>query len=420
VRRRFRIPILAILLTAVLSTTMPPGAFADPDPTPEPTSSPTPSPSPTSEPSPDPEPTPTPTPSPSDDPGPSPSPSPPPADHEKPKERGDQSREKDQRERRKRKKDLFELRGPRNTAKLISILTALTPRGTTLEEALLKVVGPFPVAGLAWWGDDWHAPRCCPFAHLHQGLDIFAPFGTPLVAAADGYISQKVNSPAASGLGLEITDARGIQYFYAHLSAFEPGIQAGTRVEVGQVIGYVGASGNARGTLPHLHFERQPDGVPAPPKPWVDRWLRIAERKAMRLVQETTGKKVNLERLTFRLTRLFDLMDAERSDIDDAVTEAPQELLALSGLPPASTYDMARDTAGTMAWEIDWGEQAIGGLTTGIQEYQQEMTEQLLTGILEDPGALATFAGLLPGSRGVAFAEGIGDPTAPVATQAVE
>jgi hypothetical protein len=290
----------------------------------------------------------------------------------------------------------------------------------TLEEALFKVVGPFPVAGLAWWGDDWHAPRCCPFAHLHQGLDIFAPLGTPLVAAADGYISQKVNSPAASGLGLEITDSRGIQYFYAHLSAFEPGIEVGTRVEIGQVIGYVGASGNARGTIPHLHFERQPDGIPAPPKPWVDRWLRIAERKALRLVQETMGEKPNVERLTFRLTRLFDLVDAERSDLNDAAAEAPQELLAVSGLPPAATYEMVRDTADTMAWQIDWGEEAIDGITTGIQEYQQEMTEQLLTGILQDPGADATTvpaAGLLPGSPGVAVAEGIGDPTAPVATQ---
>jgi hypothetical protein len=281
------------------------------------------------------------------------------------------------------------------------------------------VVGPFPVAGLAWWGDDWHAPRCCPFAHLHQGLDIFAPFGTPLVAAADGYITQKVNSPAASGLGLEITDARGIQYFYAHLSAFEPGIELGTRVEIGQVIGYVGATGNARGTIPHLHFERQPDGIPAPPKPWVDRWLKIAERKAMRLVQKTLGEKPNVERLTFRLTRLFDLVDAERSDLDDAAAEAPRELLAASGLHPAATYDMVRDTAGTMAWEIDWGEEASDGITTGIQEYQQETTEQLLTGILQYPGPEATTvptAGLPPGSPDVAVAEGIGDPTAPVAT----
>jgi murein DD-endopeptidase MepM/ murein hydrolase activator NlpD len=272
----------------------------------------------------------------------------------------------------------------------------------TLEDALLKVVGPFPVAGLAWWGDDWHAPRCCPFPHRHQGLDIFAPFGAPVVAAADGYISQKVNSPPASGLGLEITDARGIQYFYAHLSRFEPGIEVGDRVEVGQVIGFVGTSGNARGTTPHLHFERQPDGVPAPPRPWVDRWLKIAERKAMELVQKTLGAKPDVERLAFRLTRLFDLLDAERSDIDDPAPEASQDLLE-TGLPPAATYAMVRDTADTMAWEIDWGDEAVDGISSDIQ---QELTEQLLTSILQDPVAESTVptAGLLPGSPDAALA----------------
>ena len=296
-------------------------------------------------------------------------------------------------------KDPFELRGPQNTAKLISILTALPQQRMPLKRALLKVVGPFPVAGLAWWDDDWHDPRCCPFPHLHQGLDIFAPFGTPVVAASDGYISQKVNSPAASGLGLEITDARGIQYFYAHLSKFQPGIEVGARVEIGQVIGFVGTSGNARGTIPHLHFERQPDGVAAPPKPWVDRWLRIAERKALELVQKTLGKKPDVERLAFRLTRLFDLLDAARSDIDDPAPEASQDLLE-SGLPPAATYDMVRDTADTMAWEIDWGEEAVDGFSSGFQEYQQEVTEQLLTSILQDPviGSMVPTTDLLPGS----------------------
>jgi hypothetical protein len=285
----------------------------------------------------------------------------------------------------------------------------------SLEDALLKVVGPFPVAGLAWWGEDWHAPRCCPYPHLHQGLDIFAPAGTPLVAAADGYISQKVNSPSASGLGLEITDGRNIQYFYAHLSAFEPGIEVGTEVRIGQVIGYVGDTGNARGTIPHLHFERQPDGVPAPPKPWVDRWLKIAERKALRLVQKVTGKKPQVERLTFRLTRLFDLVDAERTDLDDGVAGDAGESVV-----PTGTYEMARDTADTMAWEIDWGEEAVDQIATGIQEYEQEMTEQSLMGILQESGMEPTSvpaAGILPGSPGVAVAEGIGDPTAPVATQ---
>jgi hypothetical protein len=411
---------LMALLTASLRL---PSASADPDPTPEPT----PSPSPTSEPSPDPEPTETPTPSPppgegGGDPTPSPSPSPSPDDDQKGKDPDRQTGEREQRERKKSKKDPFTMRGPRNTAKLISILTAVPPSEMSLKEALMKVVGPFPVAGLAWWTQDWHAPRCCPFPHLHQGLDIFAPSGTPLVAAADGYISQKVNSPPASGLGLEITDAKNIQYFYAHLSAFEPGIEVGTEVELGQVIGYVGNTGNARGTMPHLHFERQPDGVPAPPKPWVDRWLKVAERKALALVQELTGKKPKVERLTFRLTRLFDLVDTERTDLDDLATGATGETVVSGELNPAPTYHVARHAAGNMAWEIDWGEEAADQIATGIQAYQREMTDLTLMGIVQDWEAEHTefhaSTGMLPESFGATVAEGIGDPTVPLVTDA--
>jgi murein DD-endopeptidase MepM/ murein hydrolase activator NlpD len=418
---RLRSLSLALLLSVFLTGLGLPMAAADPsDPTPDPTptSDPTPSPDPSTDPTPDPQPTVTPP----DDggAGDNPPPTPPPDQDGKDGKSGKGKHGQNGNRDGKRKKDPFAMAGPQNTATLVSLLAELTQRGMSLEKAFLKVVGPFPVAGLAWWSDDWHAPRCCPFPHLHQGLDIFAPMGTPLVAAADGYISQKVNSPSATGFGLEVTDARNVQYFYAHLSAFEPGIEVGTHVEMGQVIGYVGDTGNARGTIPHVHFERQPDGVPAPPKPWVDRWLRIAERKAMLLVQEVTGRKPKVERLTFRLTRLFDLVDAERTDLDDAATGDAGEILVLTGLHPAATYDMARDTAGAMAWEIDWGDEAVDQIATGIKAYRQELTEQTLMGILHDPeeGQKAIPAGgMLPGSEDVGLAEGIGDPMAPVATE---
>jgi hypothetical protein len=170
----------------------------------------------------------------------------------------------------------------------MAILAELSPDGTPRLDDILSVVGPFPVAGLAWWQDDWHAYRCCPFPHLHQGLDLFAPRGTPVVAAADGDVSQKVNGPI-SGLAVEITDTGNTQYFYAHLSAFGPEISLGTRVHIGQVVGYIGNTGNASGTVPHLHFEIQPNGVPLPPMPIVDGWLRWTEQRALALVHQRTG-----------------------------------------------------------------------------------------------------------------------------------
>jgi murein DD-endopeptidase MepM/ murein hydrolase activator NlpD len=183
----------------------------------------------------------------------------------------------------------FTLGGTHSTARLMAMLSQLSPNGTPRFDDILAVVGPFPVAGLAWWQNDWHAYRCCPYPHLHQGLDMFAPRGTPVVAAADGYVSQKFNGPI-SGLAVEITDSANTQYFYAHLSAFGPGIEPRTTVRVGQVVGYIGNTGNASSTSPHLHFEVQPNGVPVPPMPFVDSWLVQSEQRAVALVAQRTGK----------------------------------------------------------------------------------------------------------------------------------
>jgi peptidase M23-like protein len=162
--------------------------------------------------------------------------------------------------------------GANSTARLMALLATLSSTGTPVPSDVLSVVGPFPVAGLTWWTDDWHAYRCCPYPHLHQGLDMFASIGTPVVAAADGYVSQKVVN-SISGLGLEITNAADTQYFYAHLSRFASGLRVGTRVHLGEVIGYVGNTGD---------------------------WLTRAEQKAEALVAARTGQPVltpfNLDR----------------------------------------------------------------------------------------------------------------------------
>jgi hypothetical protein len=168
---------------------------------------------------------------------------------------------------------------------LMAVLARLAPDGVPRQSDILAVIGRFPVAGLAWWQDDWHAYRCCPYPHLHQGLDLFAPRGTPVVASADGVVTLKAYG-AVSGMAVEIRDLAGTEYFYAHLSGFASGIQAGTRVREGQVLGYVGDTGNARGTSPHLHFEVQPGGVPVPPMPYVNRWVASAEQRAILLLEE--------------------------------------------------------------------------------------------------------------------------------------
>ena len=140
----------------------------------------------------------------------------------------------------------------------------------------------FPVAGPHSFTDTFGAPRMfgTAFAHLHQGTDVFAPEGTPLVAIERGVLV-RVGTDVLGGTKLWLAGATGTRYFYAHLSAFAPGVAEGKPVEAGEVIGFVGNTGNARGTSPHLHFEVHPGGGAAiNPYPL----LRLVAEETRRLV----------------------------------------------------------------------------------------------------------------------------------------
>ena len=86
----------------------------------------------------------------------------------------------------------------------------------------------------------------------HQGIDIFAPRGTPVVAAADGWISSTSPNQLGGNVVWLWDPARAHTLYYAHLDRHA--VSAGQRVRKGDVVGYVGNTGNARTTTPHLHF----------------------------------------------------------------------------------------------------------------------------------------------------------------------
>lgn len=101
----------------------------------------------------------------------------------------------------------------------------------------------------------------------HAGTDVFAPVGTPLIAIASGKVRHAIETKG--GKAVYLIDRDGTQYYYAHLDRFE-GERLGPgqwrNVSAGDVIGYVGTSGNAEGKSPHLHFEVRPfGGVKADP-----------------------------------------------------------------------------------------------------------------------------------------------------------
>lgn len=102
----------------------------------------------------------------------------------------------------------------------------------------------------------------------HHGVDIFAPRGTPVVAAANGVVTS-VGATNLGGKVVWVWDARrGQSHYYAHLS--EQAVTAGTLVRAGDLVGYVGNTGNARSTPPHLHFGMYSLGEgPIDPYPFV-------------------------------------------------------------------------------------------------------------------------------------------------------
>lgn len=129
----------------------------------------------------------------------------------------------------------------------------------------------FPVYGPVSFGDSFGAPRPNVPGGWHRGEDIFAPMGTPVLAVAAGTL-HTIGFTPLGGYRLWLRDRQGNEFYYAHLSAYSPLAVEGREVEAGDVIGFVGDTGDAQGGSPHLHFEIHPaamlglgyDGVIAP------------------------------------------------------------------------------------------------------------------------------------------------------------
>ena len=99
--------------------------------------------------------------------------------------------------------------------------------------------------------DTWGAPRGT--GRRHEGQDIFAPKGTPVFSATSGFV-YNIGENSLGGQTVSVIGAGGRVYYYAHLDAYAPGLEEGDRVSTRTVLGYVGSTGNAQGTPPHLHF----------------------------------------------------------------------------------------------------------------------------------------------------------------------
>jgi murein DD-endopeptidase MepM/ murein hydrolase activator NlpD len=157
----------------------------------------------------------------------------------------------------------------------------VTPNG--LQPQLTAGGYVFPVYGPVSFGDTFGAFRGDVAGNWHHGDDIFAPLGAPILACADGLVFS-VGWNKVGGNRLWLRDSQGNEFYYAHLSAFTPIARNGMQVKAGEMLGFVGNTGDAQGTPTHLHFEVHPvsllfmgyDGA-VNPTPYLDAWQHLQD-----------------------------------------------------------------------------------------------------------------------------------------------
>jgi len=150
----------------------------------------------------------------------------------------------------------------------------------TAADALLSRI-EMPVSGVAPEDleNSFGAPRDGG-RRRHRGIDIFAPKGTPAVAVTEGQISF-IGTQSKAGKCVWLVNDAGVSVFYAHLDRWASGLYEGKPVRAGEVIGYVGKTGNARRSGAHLHFAIHRESQALNPYPYLVNSARVVRADPM-------------------------------------------------------------------------------------------------------------------------------------------
>ncbi len=143
-------------------------------------------------------------------------------------------------------------RFPEPAASRPSAVPSMTATNLTHDLLFASMVMPVRNLRPRDISDSWGAPRDGG-ERKHRGIDLFAPRGTQILAVADGIISYIGNQPKG-GRCLWLATEQGVSFYYAHLERWAAGLYEGMEVRRGDVLGFVGNTGNALTTPPHLHF----------------------------------------------------------------------------------------------------------------------------------------------------------------------
>ncbi|MDP9069517.1 MAG: M23 family metallopeptidase [Actinomycetota bacterium] len=232
--------------------------------------------------------------------------------------------------------------GAFDTSKLVATAIRLRSLGMSQEDVVAKVYPPFIIAGNASWLDTWHAYRYGPAPgqiRLHEGQDVFCDLGDPILAPEAGTIS--MSNGGLGGLTARVHRPDGRYWYMTHLSALNRSFRNGDAVQVGDVVGYCGNSGNAATTPPHVHFGFYgPDGDdPKNPMKYLVQWLRAAETRVLGVVNKTDKKRQKqYESGAITAARRFgDGFVPDRSEL----TFAGESLWATGSSPASGAFGLA-------------------------------------------------------------------------------
>jgi hypothetical protein len=231
----------------------------------------------------------------------------------------------------------------------------------------------FPVYGPVAFSDTFGAPRAD--VSWHHGDDIFAPLGSPILAVADGTLFS-VGWNQIGGNRLWLRDREGNYFYYAHLAAFSTLGVEGARVHAGDVIGFVGNTGDAAGTPYHLHFEIHPvallglgyDGA-VDPTSYLRRWQRARD------IQAAAPAGIGWSRAT--------------APAAGAILLAASDISSADGLEPGSLRRALTATAASSDVAIPVSAAPIGPTRpehpiTGVRDFDGTLPEEMLAASVWD------------------------------------
>lgn len=243
------------------------------------------------------------------------------------------------------------------------LIVAAAPPAAASTDYKQVVDLTFPVPGRVWFTDDYKAYRGGG-TRRHQATDLFAPKGTPVHAAVGGTVCwlSGVRGPEPSyGYIITVCGTDGREYNYIHMNndrpgtddgrggpaaAYAPGLRQGQSVRRGQLIGFLGDSGNAENTRPHLHFEIEDPRLRDPrlaPAPWkADRINPYRSLVQARREGDVPGASSRLLRLTSPWQRGADVRSLQRGLASLGYRNAAGRRIAVDGVFGPGTDRAAR------------------------------------------------------------------------------